>query len=427
MPGGRPKGVNARAQQAIEARKLRGRAQGGGGAHPDAERIRVLKDYATRAAQQLGSKLDGTVHCELLDYYACIMLQQHFAALHIAAPLPPPMLRADVVDIAKGYYVAALRHLRPEITIESVAAHASAVFPQLRAIAAERSPPLRRALVDGEACDAAVHVWDVDATREDWASKYTTAYKGAPPIITRYSVMAAAQAALEERERLSNAAVRDKRCALHYIGDRVLCSNGCGALIWPGEAMLCCRGGKHILGEDLNPPIRPEFMRVLEYEGFSADSRSYNENLSFATTGTSPTRAQGGLGFHVHKGGMLNLFGRTHVLLYDPNGGPSGLDAYRVSDTFLYDGAVSDRGAHFAEGLKVARKFLTTYHPFARRLPRVADVPGPRIRVDTLMRVLEYEGFTRDCNLCKAGPQSAQKQSTSAWEWHDCNLCIAET
>ena len=195
----------------------------------------MLKDYATRAAQQLGSKLDGTVHCELLDYYACIMLQQHFAALHIAAPLPPPMLRADVVDIAKGYYVAALRHLRPEITIESVAAHASAVFPQLRIIAAERSPPLRRALVDGEAFDAAVHVWDVDATREDWASKYTAAYKGAPPIITRYSVMAAAQAALEERERLSNAAVRDKRCVLHYIGDRVLCSNGCGALIWP-----CC-------------------------------------------------------------------------------------------------------------------------------------------------------------------------------------------
>jgi len=210
----------------------------------------VLKDYATRAAQQLGSKLDGTVHCELLDYYACIMLQQHFAALHIAAPLPPPMLRADVVDIVKGYYVAALRHLRPEITIESVAAHASAVFPQLRIIAAERSPPLRRALVDGEAFDGTVHVWDVDATREDWASKYTAAYKCAPPIITRYSVMAAAQAALVERERLSNATVRDKRCVLYYIGDRVLCSNGCGALIWPGESTLCCRGGKHILGED---------------------------------------------------------------------------------------------------------------------------------------------------------------------------------
>ena len=244
-----------------------------GGARPDAERIRVLKDYATRAAQQLGSKLDGTVHCELLDYYACIMLQQHFAALHIAAPLPPPMLRADVVDIAKGYYVAALRHLRPEITIESVAAHASAVFPQLRIIAAERSPPLRRALVDGEAFDAAVHVWDVDATREDWASKYTAAYKGAPPIITRYSVMAAAQAALEERERLSNAAVRDKRYVLHYIGDRVLCSNGCGALIWPGEAMLCCRGGKHILGEDSTRQSTPTSWASSSWTA-SADARS---------------------------------------------------------------------------------------------------------------------------------------------------------
>jgi hypothetical protein len=273
MPGGRPKGVNARAQQAIEARKLRGRAQGGGGAHPDAERIRVLKDYATRAAQQLGSKLDGTVHCELLDYYACIMLQQHFAALHFAAPLPPPMLRADVVDIAKGYYVAALRHLRPEITIESVAAHASAVFPQLRNIAAERSPPLRRALEDGEAFDAAVHVWDVDATREDWASKYTAAYKGAPPIITPYSVMAAALAVLEARERPSNAAVRDKRCVLHYIGDRVLCSIGCGALIWPGESMLCCRGGKHILGEDSTRQSTPTAWASSSWTA-STDARS---------------------------------------------------------------------------------------------------------------------------------------------------------
>jgi hypothetical protein len=326
------------------------------------------------------------------------------------------MLRADVVDIAKGYYVAALRHLRPEITIESVAAHASAVFPQLRAvaalrhlrpeitiesvaahasavfpqlraIAAERSPPLRRALEDGEAFDAAVHVWDVDATREDWASKYTAAYKGAPPIITRYSVMAAAQAALEERERLSNAAVRDKRCVLHYIGDRVLCSNGCGALIWPGEAMLCCRGGKHILGEDLNPPIHPDYMNILKIDGFSADSRSYNQKLALATIGTSPTIAQGGVGFHIYKGGMLNLFGTVYAVLHDHHGGPSGLDAYRVSDKFLFDGAAADRNEHFADGLITARKFLLKHHPFARRLPRVDDVPGERINLDKLLRI----------------------------------------
>jgi hypothetical protein len=127
------------------------------------------------------------------------------------------MLRDDdVVDIAKGYYVAALRHLRPEITIESVAAHASAVFSQLRTIAAERSAPLRRALEDGEAFDAAVHVWDVSATRQDWASKYTAAYRGAPPIITRYSVVAAALAALEARERLSRrCSGQAVRAALH--------------------------------------------------------------------------------------------------------------------------------------------------------------------------------------------------------------------
>ena len=196
-----------------------------GGARPDDERIRVLKDYATRASQQRGSTFPGTVHCELLDYYVTIMLQVYFAALPLAAPLPPPMLRAYVVDVSKGYCVAALQIHRPEITIERVAAHASAAFPQLRTFAAERSAPLRRALEDGEAFDPAVHIWGVDATRKDWAEKYTAAYESAPPTIILYSDMVKAQEAREARERLSNDAVRDKRCALHYIGDRALCAS----------------------------------------------------------------------------------------------------------------------------------------------------------------------------------------------------------
>lgn len=196
-----------------------------GGARPDAERIRVLKDYATRASQQRGSTFPGTVHCELLDYYVTIMLQVYFAALPLAAPLPPPMLRAYVVDVSKGYCVAALQIHRPEITIERVAAHASAAFPQLRTFAAERSAPLRRALEDGEAFDPAVHIWGVDATRKDWAEKYTAAYESGPPTIILYSDMVKAQEAREARERLSNDAVRDKRCALHYIGDRALCAS----------------------------------------------------------------------------------------------------------------------------------------------------------------------------------------------------------
>ena len=230
----------------------------------------MLKDYATRAAQQLGSKLDGTVHCELLDYYACIMLQQHFAALHIAAPLPPPMLRADVVDIAKGYYVAALRHLRPEITIESVAAHASAVFSQLRAIAAERSPPLRRALEDGEAFDAAVHVWDVDATREDWVEKFTAAYKGAPPIIThplqRHGGGAggAGGARAPQQRRCAGQAVR---AALHRRPRAVQQRLRRADLAGRGHAVLPRRQAHP--GRGFNPPIHPDCVGVLELDGFS--------------------------------------------------------------------------------------------------------------------------------------------------------------
>jgi len=33
---------------------------------------------------------------------------------------------------------------------------------------------------------------------------------------------------------------------VHYIGQRAPCKHGCGAEVWPGEANLCCRGGKYI-------------------------------------------------------------------------------------------------------------------------------------------------------------------------------------
>jgi len=181
----------------------------------DAERALVLKDYATRARQQTDAALYGTVHCELLDYYTTIELQKHFAQLHLGAPPPPPLQREDVEDIAKGYGVDALIIHRPEITLERVVAHARDVYPSLRKAAAQRSAPLCRPREDGEAFDPAVHIWDVGATRLDWAEKYEAAYGGAPPRIERYSDKVKAQEALEERERLSGAAIRDKRAVLH--------------------------------------------------------------------------------------------------------------------------------------------------------------------------------------------------------------------
>ena len=107
----------------------------------------MLKDYATRARQQTGAELYDTVHCELLDYFTTIELQVYFSQVHIgAAPLPPPLQREHVEDIAKGYGVDALRIHRPEISLERVVAHARDVYPSLRKAAAQRSahvPPPR--------------------------------------------------------------------------------------------------------------------------------------------------------------------------------------------------------------------------------------------------------------------------------------------
>ena len=83
----------------------------------DAERALVVKDYATRARQQTDATLYGTVHCELQDYFTIIEQQVYFAQVHIgAAPLPPPLQREHVEDIAKGYGVDALRIHRPEVS-----------------------------------------------------------------------------------------------------------------------------------------------------------------------------------------------------------------------------------------------------------------------------------------------------------------------
>ena len=243
MPAGRPSGGSTRAKHSSKAGKFGARVKAG--SH-DAERALVLKDYATRARQKTDATFIGTVTCELQDYFTTIELQVYFAQVQIgAAPLPPPLQREHVEDIAKGYGVDALRIHRPEISLERVVAHARDVYPSLRKAAAQRSAPMCRPREDGEDFDPAVHIWDVDATRLDWAEKYEAAYGSAPPRIERYSDKVKAQEALEERERLSGAATRDKRAKLYFIGARVVCAHGCGAMVWPGEASLCCRGGKH--------------------------------------------------------------------------------------------------------------------------------------------------------------------------------------
>ena len=236
------RGRAARGAQLAAARKVKAADE----LSRDAERALVLEDYATRAREQTGATFIGTVHCELLDYHTTFTLQVYFEDVNSgAAPLTLLQQRGFVMDLAKGYFVDALCIHRPEISMECVVAHTRDVFFSLRKAAARRSAPMCRPREDGEDFDPAVHIWDVDATFDDWAQLYEAAYGSAPPRIERYSAKVEAQEALEERERLSDAAARDQRAALFVLGERAACAHGCGAKVWPGEAALCCRGGKH--------------------------------------------------------------------------------------------------------------------------------------------------------------------------------------
>ena len=83
MPPGRPPRGSLRALQSGDALKFGRRVLAL--ANRDTERALVLKDYATRARQQTDATLNGTVHCELLDYFTTIELQVYFAQVHIGA------------------------------------------------------------------------------------------------------------------------------------------------------------------------------------------------------------------------------------------------------------------------------------------------------------------------------------------------------
>lgn len=59
---------------------------------------------------------------------------------------------------------------------------------------------------------------------------------------------------------------------LHYCGERALCTDGCGALLWPCVSALCCSKGAHILGPKFNPPIPPEWLDIVKLPRISANS-----------------------------------------------------------------------------------------------------------------------------------------------------------
>ena len=172
---------------------------------------------------------------------------------------------------------------------------------------------------------------------------------------------------------------------IHFCGVRAPCKYGCGTLLWPGEGAVCCNRGKHILGSDLNP-LSDAYLALMRLRFMSQNSRYLNTQFAFAASATSPTRAQGGLGFH-EVGGFLNLHGKPYVSFHDPNAGCSGVDVYAVPATFLFDGAAQDLGEGYAEQVIELRKYLFAHHPFARRLQHVIEIDAPRIDLSSMLRI----------------------------------------
>ena len=176
---------------------------------------------------------------------------------------------------------------------------------------------------------------------------------------------------------------------LHYIGKRAPCEYGCGALLWPGEGNVCCAKGKHILGPDLNPPISDAYLRLITLKHVSYNSSLLNSALALAATCTSPSRAVGGMGMHTAMGGTVSLLGKVYVNLHDPSAGPSGFDAFRVPDRFLFSCAETDYGKDYAEQLILFRDHLFAHHSAVRELKPlpVEDLEGPRLDLTSLLRV----------------------------------------
>jgi len=102
---------------------------------------------------------------------------------------------------------------------------------------------------------------------------------------------------------------------VHYIGERAPCKHGCGAEVWPGEANLCCRGGKYILNADCNPPLDDAYLDLITRPRYSQQSRALNGGLAMASQGIYPSKALGGVGWHEQAYGHLALFGKTYLTM----------------------------------------------------------------------------------------------------------------
>ena len=207
--------------------------------------------------------------------------------------------------------------------------------------------------------------------------------------------MAAVENAAEEAEALRQQQDKDKYDALikeHYIGKRSPCKHGCGAQVWPGEDNLCCKGGKHILNADCNPPLDDTYLHLITQPYYSQQSRALNGGLAMASQGIYPSRALGGVGWHEQAYGHLALFGKTY-LTQRSMGYNNAFDNYLLPENLLLDGARHDVGVSYANNLVQTRRYLEEHHPLAVHLRAVADVPGTVVDANPYMQGTIYKNM----------------------------------
>jgi len=212
----------------------------------------------------------------------------------------------------------------------------------------------------------------------------------------RASKKAAKKAGKEAAEKaLRQQQDKDKYDALikeHYIGKRSPCKHGCGAQVWPGEDNLCCKGGKHILNADCNPPLDDTYLHLITQPYYSQQSRALNGGLAMASQGIYPSTALGGVGWHEQAYGHLALFGKTY-LTQRSMGDNNAFDNYLLPENLLLDGARHDVGVSYANNLVQTRRYLEEHHPLAVHLRAVADVPGTVVDANPYMQGTIYKNM----------------------------------
>jgi hypothetical protein len=86
--------------------------------------------------------------------------------------------------------------------------------------------------------------------------------------------------------------------------------------VWPKEKDACCGGGRRVLEECYNPPLRAEYKALLQSPHVSYNSRILNSALALGSQGTFPSREHGGLGMYEEGLAFLHLMGKAYLVTH---------------------------------------------------------------------------------------------------------------